>query len=446
MASLLPRLKGTLPVNRDYAAALATGYGLMVITIVVQLVLIPLYLTHLGKERFGVLAIIMAANNYAAVGVGWLSGGMARILGERAAVGDRAGFRAAYAFSKAVYVLYALIALAAFWLIAPWLLADALADAEVRTAIVLSCVYFLVNYEYNADRLAFTARHWQARGNLRETAGQLVFAASVAWGLYMDMGLPGVVAAQIAGMLCVRLLAWLHWRRDDYGLGWQHRIEGARELWQRVSGKVGRDYVAYGILLLTLQADALIVGWLAGPVVAANYYLLWRIPEVCVLLLWRIPGSYAPHLIAMDARGERDALMRSYRKGLLAMLALAGAAALVYGVAGYWIVRLWVGDHAPAGFWPYAVAAAAMFFVALSRWPAELACALLNTRPLVRVAALETATKLALIALLFGTVGYIAPLIAVCLVHACGVSYLYLRLGRNTFRHQGFGHAGVQPS
>lgn len=436
MPSLVRWFHGVLPINRDYAGALLTGYGLMAVTIVIQLVLVPLYLAHLGKERFGVLAMIMAANNYAAIGIGWLSGSMARILAERAALGDRTGFREAYAFSKMVYVLYASIALLIFWLAAPWLLANALADTETHAAIVLSCIYFLLAYEYNADRQTFIARHWQARGNLREIAGQIVFATGVGVGLFMGMGLPGVVGAQIAGILTTRVLAWIHWQNDDYGLGWKWRIAGVGELWRRVTGRIGRDYVLYGILLLTLQADALIIGWLAGPEVAASYYLLWRIPEVCILLLWRIPSSYAPHFIAMDARGEHDALSRNYRKGQLAMFMLGSMAALAYGLAGQWIVRLWIGEHAPVGFWPYIAAAVAMFFVILSRWPAEFAYALMNTRPLVRIAALETVVKIFLLFMLFGSFGFLSPLLAIALVHACGVFYLYLQLGKNTLmRH-----------
>jgi len=422
-------------LNNDYALALITSYGLMGLTIVVQLALIPLYLTHLGKERFGVLAMIMAANNYAAIGITWLSGSMARVMAERAATGDRDGFAEAYAFSKLVYVAYALIALAVFWVIAPWLMADVLADWEIRAAILLSCVLFLVSYEYNADRQAFVARHRQARGNANEAVGQLFFAAGVGIGLMMGAGLPGVVGAQIVSMLCVRLLAWMHWKRDDYGLGWKLRIIGFRSLWRRVSGRVGRDYVVYGILLLTLQADALIVGWLAGPEVAANFYLLWRIPEVCILLLSRIPSAYAPHIIAMDARSDHGALRDGYRKGMTALLVFAGFAALVYGFAGHWILSLWVPDNAPEGYWPYAIAAIAMFFIAVSRWPAEFAYALMNTKPLVRVVALEATLKLMLIGLLFGTLGYIAPLVAISLVHAFGVFYLYIWLGRNNFSY-----------
>lgn len=432
MRSKLQELRRHLPINRNYAESLLTGYGLMAITIVIQLVLIPLYITHLGKAKFGALVMIMAANNYAAIGITWLSGGMARILAERAAVEDREGFCAAYAFSKTVFVLYALGALSVFWLIAPWLIGDALADTEILVAVILSCVYFILAYEYNADRQAFIARHWQARSNLREAGGQVVFAGVVGIGLYSDMGLPGVVAAQIAGILFTRFLAWHHWKHDVYGLKWAWPIPGAGALWQRVSGSVGRDYVLYGILLLTLQADVLLVGLLAGSEAAATYYLLWRIPEVCILLLWRIPSSYAPHLIAMEARGEHEGLNSNYRKGLIAMIALAGVGAMVYGIAGNWIVHIWVGASAPEGYIPYLIAAAAMFSIAVTRWPADIAYTLANTRPLVKIAALEISTKLFFLTLLFGTFGYLSPLLAVILAHTLGVFYLYLWLGKNT--------------
>jgi O-antigen/teichoic acid export membrane protein len=430
--SKLQELRSYLPINRNYAESLLTGYGLMAITIVIQLVLIPLYITHLGKAQFGVLVMIMAANNYAAIGITWLSGGMARILAGRAAVDDREGFRAAYAFSKSVFVLYALGAISMFWLVAPWLIGDALADREILVAIILSCVYFILAYEYNADRQAFIARHWQARGNLREAGGQIVFAGVVGIGLYSGMGLPGVVLAQIAGILFTRFLAWRHWKNDGYGLEWTWPVPGVRDLWRRVSSRVGRDYVLYGILLLTLQADVLLVGWLAGSETAATYYLLWRIPEVCILLLWRIPSSYAPHLIAMEARGEHDELSSNYRKGLTAIIVLAGVGAVFYGVAGNWFVHLWVGASAPEGYIPYLIAAVAMFFTAVSKWPADVAYALANTRPLVKIAALEVGTKLFLLILLFGAFGYLSPLLAVILAHTLGVFYLYLWLGKNT--------------
>ena len=404
----------------------------MGVTIVVQLVLVPLYLDHLGKEKFGVLAMILAMNNYAAIGITWLSGGMARILAERSAVGDIEGFRSGYAFAKWLYVMYATLAVLVFWLVAPWVLPHVFEDNEVVTALMLACLYLILMYEYNADRAAFTARHWQAKNNLNEIIGQMVFAVGVLVGLQVELGLPGVIAAQIAGILTIRILAWFYWRKDAYQLTWMASIPGFRDLWHRVSGKMGRGYVIYGILLLTLQADVLLLGWLSNPETVANYYLLWRIPEVIILILWRIPGSYGPFLVAMDARGELKSLQQNYKRGLYLMMGAAGLAAILYGTIGRWIVTTWVGSNAPEGHLPYLLAASAMFFLAVIRWPAGLSYSLINTKPLICIAALELGAKVSLVLTLFKSFGYLTPMLATTIVHGLLVFYLYLWLGRNT--------------
>lgn len=423
-----------LPLNRNFANALVTGYGLMAITILIQLVLVPLYLSHLGKSKFGVLILILAVNNYAAIGIGWLSGGMARILAERAATHDREGFRAAYAFSKILFTGYSLIAITVFWVAAPWLLADQLKEREIWSAMLLSSVYLLLVYEYNTDRLALCARHWQAQGNVFEVVGQLLFACVVIGGVYAGLGLPGVIAGQIAGIVFTRFLASRYWKNDDYQLGWSWPVSDFVSMWKRVSGKMGRDYVAYSIILLTLQADVLIVGWLSGPEMAATFYLLWRIPEVCILLLARIPGSYSPFLVDMEARGEYAKLAANYAKGLKLMIVLSGVLAIVYAVFGQRIVDLWVNEGAPSGQLAYLLAACALFFTAVSRWPSGVAYSLVRTDSLIKVAGVELLLKLAIFAWMYSEYTYISPLAGTALSHVLGVFFLYLWLGRTSCR------------
>lgn len=403
----------------------------MALTITIQLVLVPLYLHHLGKETFGILIMILAAINYGAIGVGWASGGMARILGERCAVNDTAEFADAYAFSKLVYIGYAAITITVFWVVSPWIMADALKNPEIRQAFILASIYFLLMYEYNTDRLSFIALCRQTTGNAIDAAGQIVFACGVAAGLYWGGGLASVVAAQIVGVLAARSLAWLYWYREGLALHWKWPLTGPGPMWQRISGKMGQHYVIYGVLLLTLQADVLIIGWLAGPEVAAIFYLLWRIPEVCILLLGRIPGVFAPYLIQMDTRGEVDRIQSSYHKGLRIMLGLSALAGLGYAIAGNTLVHLWVGDNAPDGYLPYMLAGLALFFIAASLWPSGAAYALVKTGPLVKVTALQLAAKLVVFSLLFNSIDYLAPLVAIILTHALGVFFLYLKIGND---------------
>ena len=428
----MSHLKGTVDRfkrHQNILGALGSGYGLMALTITIQLVLVPLYLHHLGKEAFGILIIILAVINYGAIGITWLSGGMARILGERGAVGDTAGLVDAYAFSKLVYIGYAAITITVFWVVSPWIMADALKNPELLQTLILASLYFLVMYEYNTDRLSFIALSRQATGNAIDAIGQIVFACGVAAGLYWGGGMTSVVASQIVGVLVARSLAWLYWRREGLALRWKWPLTDSGSMWQRISGKMGRHYVIYGVLLLTLQADVLIIGWLAGPAVAAAYYLLWRVPEVCILLLGRIPGVFAPYLIQMDTRGEVERIQSNYNKGLRIMLGLSALAGLGYAIAGNALVHLWIGDNAPDGYLPYMLAGLALFFIAASLWPSGVAYALVKTGPLVKVTALQLAAKLVIFSFLFNSVDYLAPLVAIILTHVLGIFFLYLKIG-----------------
>ena len=423
--------KPRLSQNKNLVGALGSSYGLMALTMGIQFVLVPLYLHSMGKETFGVLTMMLASISYGAIGIGWLSGGMARILGERGATNDGAEFAEAYSFSKWVFVGYATIAIVIFWLIAPWILTDSFEKPELRQALIFISIYFLLMYEYNTDRLAFNALCRQTTGNVIEAAGQIVFAASVAVGLYLGGGLVSVAIALITGAITTRGLAWMYWYQQNMGLGWRwpHLLDAA-QMWQRVSGKMGRHYLMYGVLVLTLQADVLIVGWLAGPEIAALYYLLWRIPEVCILLLGRIPGVFAPHLIQMDSRGETAQIHQVYHKGLRILLGLSALAGLAYGLLGNWFVHLWVGNNAPDGLMPYVLAGIALFFVAAIQWPANMAFALVNTGPLVKVTALYLTAKLSVLYFLFDQLDYLTPLIAIIASHVLGVFFLYLKVGK----------------
>ncbi len=400
------------------------------LSIAIQFVLVPLYLRHLGKEAFGILTMLLGAISYGSVGIGWMSGGMARILGERAAVADMEGFANASAFSRLVFVGYAILTISLFWIATPWLLAGAIKPAEISTVLVLASIYFVLMYDYNTDRLAFIALCRQSAGNLIDAGGQLVFVCCVVAGLHWGGGLRAVIVAHILGVLFTRGIAWIYWYRNGLSLRWKWPLNDLTEVWSRLGGKMGQHYLLYGALLLTLQADTLILGWLAGPEVAATFYLLWRIPEVCILLLARVPGVFSPHLIQMDARGEADRIQRGYLKGLRIMMALSAMAGLGYALVGNWFVHLWVGASAPADSIPYALAGMALFFVAASQWPAGVAYSLAKTDQLVKVTALQLTAKLAIFFLILGFAGYLTPVIATILTHVLGIFFLYLKIGK----------------
>ncbi len=430
--SFFKKLTKEMPVNPNYVGALLTGYGLMGVTIVLQLILVPLYLKYLGQEGFGILLMIMAGTNYAAVGVGWLSGGLARILAERAAIKDFEGFRSAYVFSKWMNVLYSISAVIIFWILFHFFISERVVDENVTFTLLLASVSFVLQYEYNADRAAFISLHWQSKNNIREILGNSVFAICTVLTLKAELGLIGVISAQIVGILTTRILALNFWANSELGLRWERPSYKLKDLWQRVTGKMGIHYAIYAILMLTLQADTLILGWLLGPSDIALLFMIWRIPEVIVLIIGRIPGTYSPFLIALDAKSEHEELQKKYKIGLISISLFALIAAISYSLVGPWVVNLWVGNNAPSDAWLYVWASFALFFLAVTKWPSEVAYSLLNTKILILIIAIETILKLFFISIFHNSLGFITPVIGTVIIHGFLVFYLYLWLGKKT--------------
>jgi hypothetical protein len=80
------------------------------------------------------------------------------------------------------------------------------------------------------------------------------------------------------------------------------------------------------------------------------------------------------------------------------------------------------------GHLPFILAAAAVFWLSVSRLPGVVAYSTVRLEPYLRIAAVELAGKLILTTILFPWTGYLAPLIAVSAVHVLGVAAAYRRL------------------
>jgi O-antigen/teichoic acid export membrane protein len=432
LRELVARLAG----HPGYLRALVTAYGLMAANVVVQVFMVPLYLNALDTYRFGVLMILLALFGYAAVGMAFMSGGMARILGEHHAREDDEGFRRAYLVSKLVYVGYAaLVGLVVVAVVAT--LEGALFQVRAgyaKTVLWTAAaggLYFVLLYDFSVDRLALIAKGRQAEGNLLSILSLVVFVALVVPWLLSGGDLPGVMLCLAAGVGVARIGAWFAWRRLGVDLGWRRGIEGAREPLRRLLGRSGLAFTFYGVLLLTLRADTVIVGWLGGAEMAARFVLVWKIAEVGIDALARLPEAFSPYIVHMDTRGEAGRLGRAYRLGQRRMWLLALAAGLAYAALGPWVVELWVGpEHAPRSRLAYLLAGGAVVWLASARLPAVFALSMVRLRALIVLASVELAGKLALTWVLFPWAGFLAPLVAINLVHLAGVAPGYAALRR----------------
>lgn len=421
--------------HRGYIGALSSGYLVMAASIIVQLVCVPLYLKTFGEYQFGVLMVLLSFVNFAVIGIAWLSGGALRLLGECAGREDEKAFRRAFGLIKTIYVGYGLGLALLLGIVAvsfDQLLFSGGTEVDIlagREALLLTGIYFVVFYAAGIDRIALTARKRQGAANMAQLAGVVAFAAGVTPWLLSGGGMSGVMAFQIAGAMVSVFVSRRLLNGELPRLKMHIPSKRDANLLQRLGGRTGAGFFLHGALVLALLADTALVGWLGGAKAAAEFFLVWKVAEVLVQLIWKLPEPLAPYFVQMDVRGEHAAITRIARLGYALVGVVSLLAGVLYGLFGSVLVALWVGPgSAPDSPLGYALAGGAIFWLGISRLPVVLAGARIALRQLNWASGLELFGKLAITLLFFPYLGYVAVLLAINLVHVLGGSFLYFRL------------------
>ena len=436
----LGSLRTKLANNPDYARSVATAYGAAGLNVLIQIVLVPLYLHHLGKYQFGVLMILLALSNYLGFGITWASSGAQRIMGELAARRDDDRLSRFFSLTKLLFVGYSVLiggvtlalALGAGWFDSVAATAEGFPVVQVT---LLGLAYFVIVHEFSVDRMSLVAIGQQASANTLTIVSQAVFAVTAFPVLQLGWGIPGIIIALIAGVLVSRCLSFVLLRR--HGIRWKRFGNEGRRWLARLLGPMGRGYALYGMLLVTLlQVDTLLVGWLGGAAMAAEFVLVWKIADVVIQTLWRIPESLQPYLVQMDARGEMARVERLYKQGQVWLTATGAVCGGFFALLGPYLVELWVGaDQAPDSRLAYVLAGGAIFWSVSARLPAIYGFSLVRLAALNRAVGIELVARVAMLLGLFPFVGYLAPLIAVNVAHVSGVAILYRRIVRSLERN-----------
>ncbi len=423
--------------NPDFAAAVFIGYGLLAVQVVVQIFLVPLYLQTLGDYRFGALMILLAYIGFAFTLVGSLYSLLLRMFSQAQKSRDGARSSRLYVAAKIITIGFSLICSAVILAIEffhPILFHNAPPELrdEIIRALLLSTVHLVLLCEISVDQHLLAAAGRQAIANLITLIGLLVFAAAVVPALLSGANLPDVLACFILGDVVSRLFAAFV-SRGHVSIRWREPIRRYVEALRDILTSKVRSHFTFTALTVALQADVLIIGGIGGPIAAAKFVLVWKIAEMLILVLSRVTQHLQAEFVGMDLRGERGRLIRIYREVYGGLFVAALCLGILYGLFGRWIVALWVGEGAvPSEAWAYPLAGLAILWLGIARLPITFALSLNRITPLTRVAGVELAAKLLLIYLLFPHSGYLAPMIAISVVHLCGVAYGYYALGRST--------------
>jgi O-antigen/teichoic acid export membrane protein len=432
--TLLARLRN----NSDFAGAVITGYAFVALNLIVQISLVPLYISRLGSQGFGLLMVMFSMVGLIHWAIRWLQGNFMINLVSAREAGNRTRQRE-LCFS--LWLLMTLYALFAIVVSVPALLwfggaltegAGAAVIADWPWIVFAFAVYVIVLLNFTVEIWILMAARRQSVANLLLIAGQLGFLAIVIPYLLQGGGVSGVMLCMAAGNLAAGIAGRFLRARLVSSKGTVTWFGVLFRIRQELLGPGTLGFFVYGGQVALSFADVMIIGFVFGADTAGSYVLVWKIAEVAILLIWRIGDHLKPELVAMAEQHDRIRLRRVYRDGLWMMAGISLVGGLIYALIGQFIVATWVGTAMTPDSWiAYALAGGAIFWLGLAYLSESYAYVLGRIGRLATIKTIEIIAKLGLMAVLFDSVGTLAPLVAINVIHVLGAAAAYLILGRS---------------
>ena len=404
--TLLQKYVPNLGVN------LASGYLLTFSLMGVNILFAPFYLLYLDIAEFGLLMFLMSLVNFAAIGIGWASGGLVRMLGEAWANNNLVDFQNIHAMGRVVFVAYAIVAsvLCLFgWAILNYF--DVVSQS-VPLEVWCAMIYMLLHYEQVPDRQVMNAMNRIYLGNYVEIGRVAIFVLAVLICLPIFQSVVSVWLCFVASIVVQKLFYLICWSYLKIQFTYRRFALDSKHL-QRLIGGLGLRFGIYGMLNLFLLSDVMFVGLFLGMDAAGIFVLVWKIPEAIAILIWRVPAVLEPRIVLLHKKDEIHDINKIYHKGYVIYSMICVFAGLSYMLFGKWLVTLWVNDNAPIDASLYYLAGVALSFMTITRWPMSFASSLLQFRHLTMTLFSEAVLKILLLLLLTESYGIKAALIAI---------------------------------
>ena len=325
----------------------------------------PRMLGNLGTERFGLWSLLTVLAGASTAFDFGLSGSLTKFVAEFRATGDRVGLRAVYTQGAVFYVglgllFFAAIALARAPLLALFKIPPALRGEAGAALLAAAAVYALLNgFTFLSSVLA--GLHRLDLWNRILIVTTLIQLAGVVLVLRFGGGVTALFLNTGIGLLVGIAAARVAIQRIEPGLRFT-RERGPQGLLRRmVHYSVALQIINLGVLA-QFQLDKVLFGSMLGLAAVGSYELGYRL----VSALWSVPSLLLPPLLPavahLEALGERERVVRLYRRASRYVLAVAFAIAAGVIALAPPLYQAWLGSgHRDAAL--AAIALAAMLAV-----------------------------------------------------------------------------------
>ncbi len=361
------RLEGLRARVVASAGALLLGQG---ITILVQLLSLPLYLYYWDAARYGQWLMLSAIPVYFAMS----DGGMLPVAANRInmLVAGGMGEQANAVFQSALaLVLAALFSIATAGALVLLSLDNTVLDADSRLALWLLLLMTLAGFFGGLFDAAFRAHGAYARGVMFANGLRLAEFAGLAAGLAIFPTFTGAAAGALTGRCLGSLLLMLYCRHRFPALHWRLAHASLAEL--RALLRPALSYLAFPLgNSLAIQALTLLVGTLFGTVVVATFNTYRTLSRLVLQVVSTLGHAVWAEFSRLYGAGEAARLRSVYRRAMLLGATASLAATLAMVPAAPYLLQAWT--HGRIGFElePFLLFALATLFGGIASVPRVL--------------------------------------------------------------------------
>lgn len=330
-----------------FIAALSAGYLQMGLGILTQLAVVPVLINAAGKELGGVYLVLMTVANVAAVGIGWMvNAGQRRLIRAQGAGEDAMAVHRALWWTLVLYALGFFVACLIIAAISGSVLLTGLAVsdlAQVRLAIVGLGLFVLASFVAQGDLVLMVAQLRQAEANLWRCVAPVLFLVVLGWFQATEQSrIDLLLLANAAGAgIAAIAIRWRVRTADMAGRVGRPHIAGIAAVFR---GE-GWRYLLFGLAqFAVLYGDSLLIAGLLGPVLVAEYVIVWRLAEAGVTVLVRASEILGPYLTKLQAGQDAIRLRAMYVRASFGIVAVAAMGGVVYMLYGAVLASWWVGE------------------------------------------------------------------------------------------------------
>lgn len=335
--------------SKRFTQSLLTGYGAIGVNILFSLASVPLALSYLSKEEFGLWALALQITGYLALIDMGMTGAVGRFLADHKDDVNSEAYTSHLATGILVFLVQSLLIVFMGMIFAYFAPSLFLISPELSNefTFLLQILSLIAGISIASRCLAAPLWGFQRMDviNLAATAGLIVQFLCMWLGFHLGYGVRSFVLAGAAPTLLAIVAYAVVCSKNGYyprRKGWfSPRWVQFKEMF-----RYGRDGMLLSIGVQLVNATQIaIVSRILGLDAAATFSIATKLYNMSIQLLLKVVESAAPGLAEMFVRGQTVQFTRRYWDMILITIATSSAGAVAMAAGNSAFIAIWTGGE-----------------------------------------------------------------------------------------------------